>query len=202
MKVQLINSTSQHWGAASGSVYTAHEQRKYLNQTERKAFLKAVRGLPEQQRLFCLTLLWTGCRISEALALSPYQVAWHEQMVVFRTLKKRGRAVYRHVPVPAPYLNCLCVMSGESADALFWPWTRKQGWRLVKTVMQEAGIVGPMATARGLRHAFGVHAVLCGVPLNKIQKWMGHADISVTAIYTDVVGAEEIEVARRMWADA
>lgn len=198
-KAATIASTTRRFGMGAGSIYTIHGQRKYLDDHERNAFLIAVENLPPDERMFCLTLFWTGCRISEALALNPYQVAWHEQMVVFRTLKQRGAVVHRHVPVPAMFMNELCAIVDKLEDR-FWPWTRKQGWRIVKNVMREANIEGPQATARGLRHAFGVHAIRSGVPLNKIQKWMGHSDISITAIYTDVVGVEEIELAALMWS--
>ena len=65
--------------------------------------------------------------------------------------------------------------------------------------MSEAGIYSLPATPKGLRHGFGVHAVMCGVPLNIIQKWLGHADIATTAIYTNVLGPEERVIAARMW---
>ena len=197
-KARPINAHTRRFTLGVGSIYTIHGQRKYLDDHERQAFLNALTDLPPDKRMFCLTLFWTGCRISEALTLTPYQVAWREQMIVLRTLKQRGRVVHRHVPVPKVYLNQLC-MEVDKVDELFWPWTRKQGWQVVKNVMHKAGITGPAATARGLRHSFGVHAVRSGVPLNKIQKWMGHSDISVTAIYTDVVGVEEIELAALMW---
>jgi len=37
------------------------------------------------------------------------------------------------------------------------------------------------------------------VPLNMTQKWLGHARLSTTAIYADAVGAEERQLAQRMW---
>ncbi|MDT8873452.1 hypothetical protein RAA17_25850 [Komagataeibacter rhaeticus] len=30
------------------------------------------------------------------------------------------------------------------------------------------------------------------MPLNMVQKWLGHAQLSTTAIYADAVGAEEL----------
>ena len=65
--------------------------------------------------------------------------------------------------------------------------------------MGAADIRSLPATPKGLRHGFGVHAVMCGIPLNLIQKWLGHADIATTAIYTNVLGPEERAVAARMW---
>jgi len=63
----------------------------------------------------------------------------------------------------------------------------------------DAGIAGPQASPKGLRHGFGVAAVQAGIPLNMVQKWLGHAQLSTTAIYADAVGAEEQEIAERMW---
>ena len=67
--------------------------------------------------------------------------------------------------------------------------------------MAQADIVGLHASPKGLRHGFGVHAVHSGVPLNLVQKWLGHAKLSTTAIYTNAVGPEEFRIAERMWDD-
>ncbi len=65
--------------------------------------------------------------------------------------------------------------------------------------MNEADIGGAQATAKGLRHSYGVFAIQKGIPLNILQKWLGHADIKTTAIYAEAVGAEKKELAARMW---
>ena len=65
--------------------------------------------------------------------------------------------------------------------------------------MQAAGLDGVQACPKGLRHGFGVAAVSAGIPLNMVQKWLGHAQLSTTAIYADAVGAEEQSIAARMW---
>jgi site-specific recombinase XerD len=72
-------------------------------------------------------------------------------------------------------------------------------WRYVQAVMEHAGRSSAKATAKGLRHGFGVAAVSAGIPLNLVQKWLGHADLTTTAIYTNAVGAEEKDTAKRMW---
>jgi integrase/recombinase XerD len=46
----------------------------------------------------------------------------------------------------------------------------------------------------------GRRRCLPGIPLKLAKKWLGHADLTTTAIYADAVGAEEKDVARRMWA--
>ena len=58
---------------------------------------------------------------------------------------------------------------------------------------------GPHVTPKGLRHSYGVHAITSGVPLNMLQKWLGHAMMETTAIYADAVGEEQQTIAARMW---
>lgn len=56
-----------------------------------------------------------------------------------------------------------------------------------------------MPCCRGLRLGYGIHVATHYVPPNLIQKWMGHALPSTTAIYLDAVGVEEREFAKRIW---
>ena len=66
--------------------------------------------------------------------------------------------------------------------------------------MRGAGIDGPQACPRGLRHSFGVAAVQAGVPLTTIAAVLGHADVSTTAIYATAIGTEAREFVARVWA--
>ena len=80
-----------------------------------------------------------------------------------------------------------------------WSWSSVTAWRHVKGVMQAAGLHGVQASPKGLRHGFGVAAVQAGVPLHLVQRWLGHAQLSTTAIYAEAVGQEEQDIAARMW---
>ena len=73
------------------------------------------------------------------------------------------------------------------------------GWRAVHAVMQAARLDGPHASPKSLRHGFGVAAVSAGIPLDLVQKWLGRAQLTTTAIYANAVGAEEKTIAQRMW---
>src|SRR5690606_18501731 len=84
-------------------------------------------------------------------------------------------------------------------DIRLWPWSRMTGYRRICEVMDKAGIAGSYASPKGLRHGFGVRAIQANVPLTLVQKWLGHADIKTTAIYTCAMGPEEREIAARMW---
>ncbi|WP_394328445.1 tyrosine-type recombinase/integrase [Rhodobacter sp. 24-YEA-8] len=119
--------------------------------------------------------------------------------IAVRSLKKRGAFIVREIPVPDHIINQLKSLSGAE-DALLWTLSRSRAWWLIKAVMQDAKIgAGPHATPKGLRHAYGVHAIRSGIPITLVQRWLGHASLSTTAIYTHVLGHEEREIASRMW---
>jgi integrase len=45
-------------------------------------------------------------------------------------------------------------------------------------------------TLHGLRHTFGTRLAAAGVPLVKIQEWMGHENAETTQIYVDYQPSE------------
>ncbi len=63
--------------------------------------------------------------------------------------------------------------------------------------MQAAGIEGPQATSKGLRH--GVRATEKTRNPRLVMKWLGHMSLDTTIIYMDVIGQEERAAARKMW---
>lgn len=184
----------------NGSIYCRSGRRKYLTASERKAFIEVCTAQGELQRTFCLTLIHTGCRISEALELTRAQINFDDRAIFFRSLKKRSSIEYRCVPIPDDLnddLQQLCEKL-KSADRL-WSWCRTTAWSRVKRSMLDAKIAGVQSSPKGLRHSFGVHAIQAGVPLNLVQRWLGHARVETTSIYTNVVGPEERAIAARMW---
>jgi integrase/recombinase XerD len=167
-------------------LFDAEGRRLYVTEEERRAFVAAAAKAPREVRTFCGVLHATGCRISEALALTPQQVDLSGRVVVFESLdlvhgvreaQRRGQT-----------------------KALLWPWSRMTAFRRVQEVIAAAGIPdGPHACPKGLRHGFGVQAVSRGIALNMVQKWRGHAQLTTTAIYANAVGEEEQSIAARMW---
>jgi integrase len=140
---------------------------------------------------------YAGCRVSEALALTIHHVDAERLTLTIKTLKRR-RTVFRTVPVPQAMVDMLHALPLDTGGRL-WLMHRATAWRLVKATMHRAGIAGPMACPKGLRHGFGICAAGHNVPTNLIQRWMGHASATATAIYLDAVGVEERQFACRMW---
>ena len=183
--------------------------RLYLTADERAAFRAAARSNDDRSaRTFCHLLLFSGCRISEGLEITPERFDWQDQAVMFRTLKKRGRkalTTYRAVPLPADFLDELDLIHhlrgrGKSdPKARLWMWSRPTAWRRVKAVMDAAGIEGTHASPKGLGHGFGVVHALNKTPLPTLQRWMGHSDPKTTAIYMQAVGEEARQLAGAAW---
>lgn len=181
-----------HW-----QVYDDDGRRKYQNDAERSRLLAASDMLPDDRRALCHVLAYTGCRVSEALELTPDRIDIERCALAFRTLKRR-RTVFRLVPIPQELCRMLLALP-TAPDGRFWQMHRTTAWRLVHSVAQGVGVVGPMASCRGLRHGFGINAALRNVPPGVIKRWMGHASLTTTAVYLDAVGQEEREFAERMW---
>jgi integrase len=184
-------------------LFDQNGNRKYLVSEERRAFIEAARRAPPEVETFCLTLAFTGARISEVLALSPDRIDRSSQAIVFETLKRRRRGVYRAVPVPIELIVRMeevhNLRHSDPRERL-WSWGRTTAWQRVKRVMRTARVAEGLAMPKALRHAFGVHGIAeSEIPLNMVRKWLGHARIETTAIYANAVGREERTIAARMW---
>jgi integrase len=176
----------------TGDLFHSDGSRKYLTQDERQAFLTAATQFPHTVRSFCAVLTYTGCRRGEALALTADRVDLSASRLTFETLKKRKRGIYRTVPVPPDVVTRLDFVHNirrtqgrkdRGRSLRLWAWSPVTAWRHVKAVMQLAGIKGTQAR----------------IPLNLVQRWLGHAQLSTTAIYAEAIGQEEQEIAARMW---
>ena len=185
--------------------------RKYITKSERDSFLKAASEADGHIRTLAETLVYTGCRISEALAVTAANVDVENHEIHFMTLKRRQPNIWRTVPVPRILIEHLDLaysirrrLARKQADdctVQLWTISRATAWRNISRIMTAAGISGPQATPKGLRHGFGVAAVQAGIPLNLIQRWLGHASLETTSIYTQAIGHEERALANRIFCD-
>jgi len=201
-------------------LFSPDGRRLYLTAKERADFLDAASHENVIDRMYCHVLHYSGCRPSEALELVPERILIEERALVFRSLKKRkhdskGRLKqpkYRTVPMPETVIEHLDLVFNirtlhrdkkRQKDLVkpLWPMSRPTAYRLVKRVMDRAGIVGKQATGKGLRHGFGV-AMVTGkkpLPIHVLAQLMGHSDSKVTEIYLQVVGEEKSQLVADAW---
>lgn len=192
-------------------------QRLYLTEGERKKFLAAAEHESPEIQMFCQILHYTGCRPSEVLELSASRIKIDEKIIVVRTLKKRkfdnqGRQrkpQFRQIPVPGRLINELNLVfnlhsrlaNKKKIMEPFWKIHKATAWRNVKKVMANAGIIGPQATSKGLRHGYGVALAAKKLPITLIRDLLGHADTKTTEIYMQIVGDEKRDLVMSVWND-
>ncbi|MEQ2455114.1 site-specific tyrosine recombinase XerD [Flavonifractor hominis] len=143
-----------------------------------------------------LELLYaTGIRVSELIGLNLENL---NLSASFIRCASRGKE--RIIPLyPAAvramqaYLEHVRPQMVEHADekALFVNMSgermSRQGfWKIIKHYQEKAGIQKEI-TPHTLRHSFAAHLLENGADLHSIQEMLGHADISSTQIYTQVV---------------
>ncbi len=181
-------------------MFDRNGNRKYLNAEERLRFYEAAKSLPLSSRsAFCLTLFFTGARISEVLHLTPKNLDAADRTVVFQTLKQRHKTRYRSVPIPLEHLDLLLLLAEKNGSGRLWRFSRSTGWKIIKECMKSAGLDGIKATPKGLRHGFAISCVANEIPLPSLRTCMGHARLETTAIYAEMVGEDARDLAKRTW---
>lgn len=203
-------------------LFSPRGERLYLNEAERSLFMAAVRKDTNRNAIiFCTLLHYTGARPTELRELTVDRVHPDNNEIVLRSIKKRKKdrkgniklAHYRTIPIPALVMDSITIaldirakQKSNQLSLLFpspknpkMPVDAKTVYVWVKTNMNNAGLKGANATSKGLRHGFAIQAVSAGVPLTKIQKWLGHTSLSTTEIYLDASGAEEHAMIDSMW---
>lgn len=143
-----------------------------------------------------LELLYaTGIRVSELIALDIHDVNLSVGFIrcvgknkerVVPLYKAAVRALSAYINDVRPQLlaepdqSALFVnMNGERMS-------RQGFWKIVKYYQEKASISKDI-TPHTLRHSFAAHLLENGADLKSIQEMLGHADISSTQIYTQVV---------------
>jgi integrase/recombinase XerC len=164
---------------------------KFLNADELAALMDAAgRGrYPERDRALLALLAMCGLRIAEALSRD-----WdHFEAGYVTVIGKNDKE--RRVPVPAallPHLDAWrAVHPHGGVGAVFTcgvePYHRLKydaDWRKHLPVLVKSAGLKRRVTSHHLRHTYATNLLRSGlVPLDQIQKLLGHSDISTTGIY-------------------
>ena len=170
-------------------ILTAKEVELLLEQpecTDRKGY---------RDRAMLELLYATGIRVTELISLDVSDVNLSAGII-----NCRGRDKVRSIPLyPAALKALKDYMDFIRPDMIAAPNERslfvnvngermsRQGfWKIVKSYQQKAGIEKDI-TPHTLRHSFATHLLENGADLRSIQEMLGHADISSTQIYSQLV---------------
>jgi site-specific recombinase XerD len=158
---------------------------------------------PHGRRLRAMiVVLWrAGLRVQEALALTEHDLDPRRGSVLVRRGKGGRRReigmddwastqlrpwLDERVKLPAGPL--LCVIDGPTRGH---PWSTAGVRREFRRVAAQAGVRRRFAPHQ-LRHAHAIELAREGVPLNIIQRQLGHANLGTTSIYLQGIDTEEI----------
>ena len=145
-----------------------------------------------------LELLYaTGIRVSELINLDVSDVNLSMKFIRCNGTKKE-----RIIPMGNKAHSALTeylgnvrgvMIKSEDEKALFVNCSgarlSRQGfWKLIKHYQKSAGIENEI-TPHTLRHSFAAHLVENGADLHAIQEMMGHADISSTQVYSQLMNS-------------
>jgi integrase/recombinase XerD len=170
-------------------LYDTNGRRKYLTPAERQDFIRASESSLRQIRTFCETLAHTGCRISEALALTADRVEVDDGVLSSRVLRSVAKGYIGRFPFPLP----------SSTRSIWYTISKPSG---AERTGEEAYIFGrgrdqPPGGMSALSCAPQTSPAPCiaqGPPArlrhqggrlersaHMTQKWLGHAQLATTA---------------------
>ena len=138
-------------------------------------------NLTATERLFLNVLYYSGCRVSEAIALK-----WADIADGVLTVTGKGDK-QREIKIPARLQALLDdAQQGATADYIFAtrsgkPVARNQANRWIKSIGAKCGI--PQLSCHWLRHCHASHSLERGADINLVSETLGHSSVAVTSKY-------------------
>jgi site-specific recombinase XerD len=131
----------------------------------------------------------TGMRLSELISLNVRDIQdIHKNAITIIGKGNKERTIYLSQQIQEQLQKYLKQRPMVKTNALF---ISERGDRIdkgtiqqmIKSALNKAGLEGKTHT---LRHTFATQLYQSGVDIRKLQKMLGHSDISTTTIYTQV----------------
>ena len=190
------------------------EEIAYMDKEQSKAFLNYVRTVPVFEKLYCITKVGIcyGFRRSELLGLKWSAIDFEkEEIIINHTIVRveqgdigrdnvKTKSSHRYLPLLESVKgDLLDVMEHQkelgiySKDGYVFKWDDGRTYspdyitKTFKKAVIRCGCVPEDLTVHGLRHSCCAILFEDGWELGKVQNWLGHSDITVTAnIYNHV----------------
>ena len=150
-----------------------------------------------------LELLYaTGIRVTELIDLNVNDINLEGAVV-----RCHSRGKQRYIPMYSAAVKALDeyltlvrpqMIASEDEEALFVNvsgerMSRQGFWKIIKFYTRKAGIKRDI-TPHTLRHSFAAHLLENGADIHAIQEMLGHADISCTHVYSNLVKQQLKEI--------
>jgi len=162
---------------------------KFMTADELRLFFSACD--PWEGRVFSILFL-SGMRRGELVNLEWSDVRFDLGVILIREKEGwRPKTDERVIPL-TPALETLFREHGKERRSARWVVANRAGNQethllpKLKKICRRAGITPAAATLHALRHSFGSHLRMAGVPLANIADLMGHKDLATTQIYAKV----------------
>jgi integrase/recombinase XerD len=173
---------------------------EFLNREEFELFKDAIENYPFTSTskinniAMLKTLLYGGLRVGELVRIKKRDLSFVDNNIkIFVTGKgDRDRNIYIKKDLVEYEFNQLLKRDGEylflspSGDK----YTERAIHYIVKTTLEFANIHKNKMGPHLLRHSYASYLASSGVAVTKIQKLLGHSDISTTMIYVHIADKE------------
>lgn len=108
-------------------------RKKITRPMDYEEFKEKIQVLPMQRQAFLSVLFFSGCRVSEALAITSNDIHCTANTVFVRLFRLKGSKPTDPLPLPRKdALEWLCGQEGK-----LFPWCRKTGYNIVRDVFPE-----------------------------------------------------------------
>ena len=171
------------------SILTGKEVELLLEQPE-CTDLKGYRDRAMLELLYA-----TGIRVSELIALNVTDInisagiircRGHEKERIIPLYPAAIRALAEYVEFIRPQMIAASDETSLFVNVSGERMSRQGFWKIIKTYQVKAKIEKTITT-HTLRHSFAAHLLENGADLRSIQEMLGHADISSTQVYSQLV---------------
>ena len=158
-----------------------------LSREEEKRLIQAAYRDKSEHGLLIKTLFQTGARVSEFINIRVHDFFFDEAMILIHKAKG-GKS--RYVPILPDLAQELRTHLGDRATGYLFesnrnlPYSARRVQQIVKEIAEKARI-RKRVYPHLLRHSVATILLERGMPIEQIQKFLGHSKLETTQVYAE-----------------
>jgi integrase/recombinase XerD len=158
-----------------------------LSREEERQLIAHAYRVQGTRGLLIKTLFQTGARVSEFVNITADEVFFEEQMIL---ISKAKGSKSRYVPILPQLAQELRTYLGHRTTGYLFetvqhtPYSPRRIQQIIKETAADAGI-SKRVYPHLLRHSVATTLLERGMPIDQIQKFLGHAKLETTQIYAE-----------------